>query len=611
MTFTPPARRFAALLIAAPLMLAACGGGSSSDSNPGGSGLAAPAGFTVAGYDAKGYQFGWSATPGATRYQLFEDPDGAGPLPEAQVGGDLAGTGTNHSLAGQLLHQRVNATYRLRACEAAGCGAFTPAVTPDLTQAIGYFKASSHSSSSNIDRPALGNSVALSANGSTMAVGAASETVYVTDASGNPTTARSSSTGAVYIFTRTADNRWSQQARLQSSYTAPYMLSSFARFGSSLALSADGNTLAVGAPEESSNARGVNGDPTNIATPGAGAVYVFERSSSTWSQQAYVKSINTPPAAYVSPNSVSAGALNPYLFGTSVSLSADGNLLAVGTPGESGDMVGSEQTNSTAWKVGAVYTYARNKAAGNTIWTPRDYLKTDNTPYSSFGKDLALSGDGMTLAVAGSKAYVFTQGSNGWSPQSVAGPDTLGPASVSRIALSSDGNTLAVGALINQQDGNPTGTRVALVFSRSKGAWSEQATLKPSYINNYSSFPLALSADGNALAVGDFRQAGSGTGLGSNPAESLAPNAGAVYLWQRSGSQWSQRSFIKASNTDVADRFGSSIALSADGTTLAVGAPGEDSLATGIQGNQADNSGALYDGNLNLTSGSVGAVYLY
>ena len=125
------ARYSRALLLAAPLVLAACGGGSDDP------GIAvAPSDFAV-DYSPKGYTFHWSARTGATRYELFEDPDGAaGPLPEVQIGGTIASTSYAHSLAGQLLHERVNASYRLRACDANGCGAWTAALTPDLTQAL-------------------------------------------------------------------------------------------------------------------------------------------------------------------------------------------------------------------------------------------------------------------------------------------------------------------------------------------------------------------------------------------------------------------------------------------------------------------------------------------
>ncbi|MDW8373921.1 MAG: FG-GAP repeat protein, partial [Planctomycetota bacterium] len=73
-----------------------------------------------------------------------------------------------------------------------------------------------------------------------------------------------------------------------------------------------------------------------------------------------------------------------------------------------------------------------------------------------------------------------------------------------------------------------------------------------------------------------------------------------VYVFVRSGGVWSQQAYIKASNTGADDWFGYSVALSADGNTLAVGAPYEESNATGIGGNQNDNSAA-----------DSGAVYLF
>ncbi len=109
---------------------------------------------------------------------------------------------------------------------------------------------------------------------------------------------------------------------------------------------------------------------------------------------------------------------------------------------------------------------------------------------------------------------------------------------------------------------------------------------------------VALSADGSTLAVGAPDEASAATGIGGNQADNSAPGAGAVYVFTRSGTAWSQQAYVKASNTDADDRFGDSVALSADGSTLAVGAVVEASAATGIGGNQADNSaqdaGAVY-----------------
>jgi hypothetical protein len=69
-------------------------------------------------------------------------------------------------------------------------------------------------------------------------------------------------------------------------------------------------------------------------------------------------------------------------------------------------------------------------------------------------------------------------------------------------------------------------------------------------------------------------------------------------VFVRQGSSWTQQAYIKASNTGQSDHFGASVALSRDGNTLAVAAPWESSAATGVNGNQADNSlpqaGAVY-----------------
>ena len=109
---------------------------------------------------------------------------------------------------------------------------------------------------------------------------------------------------------------------------------------------------------------------------------------------------------------------------------------------------------------------------------------------------------------------------------------------------------------------------------------------------------VSLSGDGNILAVGAIGESSAAVGIGGNQADNSAADAGAVYVYTRSGTAWMQRAYVKASNTGAGDHFGTSAALSSDGTTLAVGATGEDSSVTGINGNQADNSapgaGAVY-----------------
>jgi hypothetical protein len=173
------------------------------------------------------------------------------------------------------------------------------------------------------------------------------------------------------------------------------------------------------------------------------------------------------------------------------------------------------------------------------------------------------------------------------------------------MALSADGTTLAVAAIhedsaatgINgdQTSNAATNSGAVYVFIRN-GTWQQQAYLKASNTDADDNFgvSVALSADGNTLAVG----ASGEDSRPGNPADNSLTDAGAVYIFIRAGTTWTQQAIVKASNADAGDFFGSAIALSGDGNTLAVGAPDEDSVATGVGGNESSNtamnSGAAY-----------------
>ena len=91
-------------------------------------------------------------------------------------------------------------------------------------------------------------------------------------------------------------------------------------------------------------------------------------------------------------------------------------------------------------------------------------------------------------------------------------------------------------------------------------------------------FATALSADGNTLVVGVRDEDSSATGINGNQLDNSATDAGAVYVYVRNANGvWFQQAYLKASNTGAGDWFGRSVAISADGLTLAVGATGEDS----------------------------------
>ena len=109
---------------------------------------------------------------------------------------------------------------------------------------------------------------------------------------------------------------------------------------------------------------------------------------------------------------------------------------------------------------------------------------------------------------------------------------------------------------------------------------------------------VALSGDGNTLAVGAQLENGGSKGINGKQDDLSAEDSGALYLFTRTGTTWTQKAYIKSSNAEAYDEFGSAMALSRDGKILAVGARSEASAAKGINGDMNDNSamgsGAVY-----------------
>jgi len=264
--------------------------------------------LSLAPQSIKTFSFDWDDVSAETEYRLLENPDGmSGYTQVATIAADTTGYELEVFLPG-----RINASYMLEACNSAGCtDSAAVFVSGTLAEAVGYVKASNVglNPSGNSDYDQFGTSVALSADGSTLAVGASGEESAATGIDGNQDDDTTGNAGAVYVFSRNGDT-WSQQAYVKASNTG-----SGDQFGGSVALSADGNTLAVGATFESSPATGIDSDQNDDSAGFAGAVYVFSRSGVNWTQQAYVKASNTDGGDY---------------FGESVALSADGSTLAVG-----------------------------------------------------------------------------------------------------------------------------------------------------------------------------------------------------------------------------------------------------------------------------------------
>lgn len=173
------------------------------------------------------------------------------------------------------------------------------------------------------------------------------------------------------------------------------------------------------------------------------------------------------------------------------------------------------------------------------------------------------------------------------------------------LALSRDGGTLAVGA--SGEDSASTGIEggggddakgagAAYVFVRDADGWSQQAFVKASNTGANDAFggSVALSHDGAVLAVGAVGE----DSLATTGEQNDLLESGAVYVFAREDTRWSERAFVKA--TQPIWEFGGAVALTGDGQTLAVGAAREASAATGIGGEQVDDSRK-----------DAGAVYLY
>jgi hypothetical protein len=377
-------------------------------------------------------------------------------------------------------------------------------------------------------------------------------------------------------------------------------------FGFSVAIS--GDTLVVGARWEDSNATGVNGEQENEETSDSGAAYVFIRSNGVWSQQAYLKASNT-------------GINNN--FGSSVAISGD--TIVVGAEKEDSDATGvnGAQDNDNASGSGAAYVFTRSDG----VWSQQAYLKASNTGNNDrFGDAVAISGDTLVVgarsedsnatgvngdgddnsADSAGAAYVFTRDGTTWSQQAYLKASNSEESDMFGEFVAIDGDTVVIGAVF--EDSNATGvdgiqtdnslqnSGAAYVFNRVGESWSQQAYLKASNTGYSDCFGSVVTISGDTLVVGAFHEESNATGVDGNESDNSASSAGAAYVFTRDGSTWSQQAYLKASNTGRWDNFGWSAALAGD--MLVVGANCEESNATGVNGDQLNNSmacaGAAY-----------------
>jgi hypothetical protein len=354
-----------------------------------------------------------------------------------------------------------------------------------------------------------GFSVALAADGNTAIVGGLED---------------NSGAGAAWVFTRSG-GVWSQQG---SKLVGTGGVAAAAQYGTSVALSADGNTAIVG------------GWTDNSAT---GAAWVFTRSGGVWTQQG--------------SKLVANDAAGIPRQGTSVALSADGNTAIVGGLGDSSG-------------IGAVWVFTRSGG----VWTQQGskLVGTGAVGTAQQGTSVALSADGNTVIVGGpydnsndGAAWVFTRSGGVWSQQGskLVGTGAVGVGAQQgwSVALSADGNTAIMGG--NHDNSN---IGAAWVFTRSGGVWTQQGTKlvgTGAVGTAVQGFSVALAADRNTAIVGGYVD---------------NSNTGAAWVFTGSGGVWSQQgSKLVGTGAVGGANQGYSVALSADGNTAIVGGPNDNS----------------------------------
>jgi hypothetical protein len=271
-------------------------------------------------------------------------------------------------------------------------------------------------------------------------------------------------------------------------------------------------------------------------------VVTFRRNALA-NQEAYVKASNTGTTDQ---------------FGWSIALSRD--TLVVGAPFEGSGALGvdGDQADDAQARAGAAYVFERT---GGT-WTQRAYLKASNVAGASnssrFGFSVAISRDTIVVGAPG----------EGNAATGVNGDPYAGPA---------------------------PGTGAVYVFVRSGGTWVQQAYLKALSLTDLDFFGRSVAISGDTIVVGMPFEDSNAVGVNGDPANDLAEDSGAAYIYARNGSTWSLEAYLKAANTGANDRFGDSVAVSGD--TVMVGADDEDGGASGVNPPSDEtgfNTGAAY-----------------
>ena len=342
--------------------------------------------------------------------------------------------------------------------------------------------------------------------------------------------------GSAYVFTKES-GVWSQVADLTASDG-----SNGDRFGVSVAL--NGDTIVISAKRH------------GVDDVQHGAVYVFTKPASGWAHVIETAKLTASDGA------------DEDRFGAKVALA--GNTIVVGAPHDDDEGDGEGEMSS----VGSAYVYIKPESGWVDATEDAKLTASDGDEYHQFGKSVAT--DGTTVVVGAPKsfseenppgvAYVFEMPSDGWSNDTETGQLTASDGHDLDFfgeSVGVDGDTIVVGAPLNERDDFPSGS--AYVFVRPDGGWAsadETGKLTPSDGSMNDQFGFSVAVGGDYIVAG-------GVGDGE-----VATNAGAVYVYAKPTAGWDDAvETVKLAGSDgnASYRVGYAVDVDADTDTVFAG----------------------------------------
>ena len=261
-------------------------------------------------------------------------------------------------------------------------------------------------------------------------------------------------------------------------------------------------------------------------------------------------------------------------FGWATDISSDGNTVIVGAP---------FKNEGASSNVGAAYVFTRS----GSVWSQQQKLSgTSSAAGNQFGIEVAISDNGENIVIGeryddtaslnAGATYVFILSGSTWVQQQKITPAGLSANSFFGRAVDISGNGNNSNTLISSTTGSDDGRGSVFIFTRSGSAWTQEAKIQPTGLNPNDFFgrSVSISEDGNTIVVGAYQDDTNGL------------NSGSVFIFTRSGTVWTQQQKIQSTDAISKSQFGLDVDITNNGDTIIVGAYIEDAIAL--------DSGAAY-----------------